>query len=412
MPQEDFDFQRDWNSLLKVSEHSAMSIYKMIKAETCRSGYVDGNIVAAFWSDNTELAHTQLHYLRGGSSTITVKNLQCEADTQPKSMNIMSNESVPWGTGVECKSGPSLKAYDGKNTPATLILNKTNHEVYLIVEESSNSPNFLYSVWTTKSTDGDSVEINHEFHMAPTVRLVEAVITGIVHGNTSGKYCFQLVRIYSENGDLSDGDVKRAAPFGEHPTADSVRIENLETIQCGLAVDQKTGILLACVLVLTSVGIGWSLCLRSSIGMDVYDRDEIIRAVSLSGAASPRSCNNPSTIRIFASKDDTGNMRVVINETDDSESGCARMLQLGKTVVEDNNPTPLSATNTIYQYIQGYGCACDPGGTTYGVPRGSANRPGQSLSRPEQKLHLPENRRTERVPRSSKRMCFGCKSAS
>ena len=358
MPQENIVFQRGWSSLSNVGDNSATSRYKVIEADTCRPGYVDGFIIVANWSESM---NPQLHYLRNGSNA-TVKNLLCEADQQPDTINIIGNGGVPWGTGVMCESGPALETNRKTNTPPTIILNKTNEEVYLIVEESSNYPSFLYSVWTANSTDDDSVELNHEFHLASTVRLAEAVITGIVHGNTSGKYSFELVRIYSENGNQSDGDVDRAEPFGEQPTNDRVRIEQLESIQCGLEVDQKAVIFLACLLVLTSVGIVWSLCLRSSIGMDIYDRDELIRAVSMSGSATRRSFNTPSAIRIFVRKEDTGSMSVVISETGDSQYGCARMFQLGSKVVEDNNPAPFATASSINQYNQGYGGAAVPVG--------------------------------------------------
>ena len=112
-----------------VGDNSATSRYKVIEADTCRPGYVDGFIIVANWSESM---NPQLHYLRNGSNA-TVKNLLCEADQQPDTINIIGNGGVPWGTGVMCESGPALETNRKTNTPPTIILNKTNEEVYLIV---------------------------------------------------------------------------------------------------------------------------------------------------------------------------------------------------------------------------------------------------------------------------------------
>ena len=394
--EEDFDFKRHWKSLSNVGNNSAESKYKIINKKTCRAGYVEGSIKVAFWSESTEDVHTQLHYLRGGNSTITLETLQCTADTQPEHMDITKG-SAHWGRGVECESGPALETYNKTATPPTLIINETDGEVFLVVEESSTYPSFLYSVWTAIPQDDDPIELRHKFHIAATVRLAEAVVTGIVHGKPSGKYSFELVRVYSENGTRSDGEITRAEPFGEHPTHDRVKIDDLETIQCGLEVDVKALIFLAFLVVLTSIGVAWSLCLRSSIGMDVYDRDEIIRAVSMSGTGAASGSTTPSTIRIFVRKEDTGCMSVAISETGDSKRGCARVFRFGDKVVEDNNPFPVAAADTVNQYNQGYGGAPVPvgprtawlGGVRTGMGRAYPGRRGDFRYPPNIELIAP-----------------------
>lgn len=390
-PKAFFDFERDWKSLSNVGEDSALSKYEIVHSEVCGSGYINGGITVALWADGTKSPNRQLHYLRGGSDTPAVTSLQCKAGTQAKYFNISTedvnlsngnvnsdNEGDYWGSGVECESGPTLEGYDKSDTPPTLILNKTYEsnntvegnttddantaggEVYLIVEESSNYPSFLYSVWTAQSSDGVSIDLTREFHIAATMRLAEAVVTGIVHGEINGRYCFELVRMYSEGGDQRDADETRAEPFGEHPTNDTVKIEEIETIECGVEIDRKAAVFCASLILLTAIGTAWSLCLRSSIGMDIYDRDELIRAVSMSGVAGGRA--GSSSIRIFVRKEDTGNLSVAITDTDDARGGCARVFRLGGTVVEDPSPAPSAAAATVEQYNHGYGGAAVPVG--------------------------------------------------
>ena len=89
-------------------------------------------------------------------------------------------------------------------------------------------------------------------------------------------------------------------------------------------------------MVLTSIGMMWLCSARSSIGMDVYNRDELIRAVSISGTRD--DCTLPSQMRIFVHKDDSGEMKVVINDTRGVHRRWARILKHGRKEVKTCDP--------------------------------------------------------------------------
>lgn len=365
-PKDGLNYQGDWKKDFNMDEERALSMYDVLDADTCRNGRYRGTIRVAFWSDDADEAPATLYYNQNGTANAAVKDFRCAEDQAEKDVKV-GEESDPWGTVLTCDNGPMLSTLtdidSDTNSPPVLILNHSGGDTYLVVEESSNYPSFLYSVWTNGTRSGDQIELNPVFHIGSTVRLAEAVVTAIVHGKTSGRECFMLVRENSEHYNHNENEEQddsmsllRAKPFGEDPTNDLVDIEDLETLECGLKLDLKALICLVFLALLTTVGIIWSFCLRSSIGMNVYDRDELIRAVSMSAAA--KASPSPSAIRIFVRKEDSGSLSVVISDTGDAETGCRRMLRRGGPTVEEIEPAPNAAD--VAQFNDGFGGAVVP----------------------------------------------------
>ncbi|CAM9536369.1 unnamed protein product, partial [Laminaria digitata] len=354
-PAGDFPYNEDWKKDFNMNDDRALSMYDVTEADTCRGGRIEGTIEIASWSDDPKKSPTPLYYNQTTTANATVANLRCaEGPNETKGIHIRDDDDI-WGTVATCDNGPkqsNLAAGDNdRDSPPTLILNKSAEETFLVVEESSNYPSFLYSVWTNGTQHDDSVELKHLFHIAATVRLAEAVVTAIVQNKTTGLDSFLLVRVNSVSEDraINSSNPTRAKPFGENPPDEKVLIQNVETIPCGLEFDLIALICSVFLTLLTAVGISWSFCLRSSIGMNVYDRDELIRAVSMSVDAS--SCSSPSAIRIFVRKEDSGCLSVVISDTGDEESGCRQMFRRRGPVVE--NIEHASNANHVVQFNSG-----------------------------------------------------------
>ena len=232
---------------------------------------------------------------------------------------------VLWGIASECDNDPRLASdllsrnERKRVAPPTIIMKRSDGAVFLIVEETSHSLSFLYSVWAVRTDDGNATELQHEFHIAATMRLAEAVITGIVQGEPSGGSCFGLLRKYSENGELHDSacDAERAVPFGERPCRHrTANIQDTEIIPGGLTIAAIGLPCFACLAVLTSIGVTWSVCSYSNVGVDVYDRDELVRAVSISGAATGDT--SPASIRVLVRREDEGNINVEVSNESSS----------------------------------------------------------------------------------------------
>ena len=380
-PEEYFNYNGNWKEDFNMDDDQALSIYDVKEANTCRNGRVKGSIRVAFWSDVADDAPAKLYYNRKDTA---VKDLQCTEPQNGTNISVHVGDDL-WGKALPCDNGPKLSTFtdidNDTNAPPTLILNRSGGDTFLIVEESSNYPSFLYSVWKNGAQHDGLIELTHVFYIGSTVRLAEAVETAIVQGKRSGRECSMLVRENSANGNQNENGEERdttssprAKPFGEDPTNDWVEIEDLETLECGLELDLKALICLVFLALLTTVGITWSFCLRSSIGMNVYDRDELIRAVSLSKAAN--SSTATSAIRIFVRKEDSGRLTVVISDTGDAEAGCWRMCRRRGLVVENNEPTPNAAQ--VAQFNNGIDGADIPLGrqaSILGVTRTGMGRP-------------------------------------
>lgn len=378
-----------WLDLENIDKDGAKSRYYMENTSKFK-GFIDGIISVAFWHTDASTAPSQFYYLDG--DVAWVDGLECTGNSDPAPVGVYLGNDTPWGTVYECENGPSLTdelqtRHDDKTVPPpTIIMTSSDSaDVFLIVEESSSYPSFMYSIWTVGSVDGNATELVHEFHIAATMRLAEAVVTGIVHDEISGGGCFGLLRKFSESRAPYGSVALRASPFGEHPAGDSVSIEQLENVEVGLEISVDALLCFVWLMLLTSIGITWSFCLRSSIGMDVYDRDELIRAVSISGATADGA--SPTEMRIFVRKEDTGDMRVVINDTGDAKSGCARVLRRGGAVVEDADPAPtVSAASPCND---GFGGAVVPMGSRTVVLEGVRMRQSRNLPGPSGNFRYP-----------------------
>lgn len=269
MSEIDPEYNGDWRSLgsLNIMETHANSRYYIVKDTKVYLGknaddeFINGEILVARWSEEDRQT---LFYDSYGA---TVESLECSGETLKNAEVYHGTER--WGIALDCERGP-VPLGRSSGPPAIILASSAAGTVYVIVEESSSYPTFLYSVWT--AADVDSAELAYSFHIASTIRLAEAVVTGIVNGQTDGGGCFGLLRLYSETRVPYEDDLERASPFGEVPTGDTVNVEDLETIEAGVEINMNALLCLVWVLAMTAIGIVWSLCLRSSIGMDVYDR--------------------------------------------------------------------------------------------------------------------------------------------
>lgn len=329
------DYDGDWRSLgyLNVKETKANSRYYIVKdtkrylGDNTDDKFINGDILVASWSTEPE----EMPILFYNTNGAVVDSLECSGETL-KSATVYSGD-VEWGTALDCERGPRPSAGRATSPPAIILTNAATGEINVVVEESSSYPSFLYSVWTAEGAG--STELVYSFHLASTVRLAEAVVTGIVNGETSGGGCFGLLRMFSETRLSYEDELERASPFGEHPTGDTVDIQNLETLEAGVEINMNALLCLVWVMVLTAVGIAWSICIKSKIGVDVYDRDELLRAVSLQGKASEDPTVKHSSIRLYVRREDKGNLTVFINDAGGDEDGGGgwswrRFLRLGR----------------------------------------------------------------------------------
>lgn len=340
IPKADFDCEdKGCRTLSNVYDSYAESMYDVFGSSTCGHGPVKGKIRVASWSSVPEEAPAPLYYMGGISPT--VKGIQCIDNTQPSIMDMYHGDDV-WGSVVECMNGPEQSGVRGESaatnaivSPPTILLTRSSdNKVYLIVEETSINPSFLYSVWTAGRTYDGNTELHHEFHFAATTRLVETIVTAVVHGEKIGQYAFELVRMWSECGERCQNDLRRARPFGEHHTNDPVRVETLETIECGLESNVDAFVCLLYLLSLAAVGIAMSLWLRCSTGIDVYDRDELLRALSTPGVNNLTTTS--SGIRMFVQKEDTGNLSVVIRDKTNDQPAHPRIVRTGVGNLEED----------------------------------------------------------------------------
>ena len=345
IPKEDFDCEeRGCNTLSNIHDEYAESMYNLRATGACHAGYVSGTSRVALWSTTAEKAPSLLYYLRGDRPA--VNSTKCAEETQPTQMKVYHGDDL-WGSVAECTNGPELSSVRQEDdlptvSRPTVLMTRSDGKVFVVVEETSYYPSFLYSVWTASEMLDRSIQMEHEFHIAASTRLVHAIITGIVHGEVSGKYCFKLVRMWSECGNRCGRTLSPATPFGEHVTSDTVKIENIETIGCGVESNVDTFLCIGCLLALTVVGAAWSLCRRFKGGMDVYNRDELFRAVSSSGGKAGNT--PPSAIRVFVRKDHTGNVNVVITDRSNRQVIHPRIRQKGGVRLTEKakpGPTPI-----------------------------------------------------------------------
>lgn len=360
-----------------------------MEANTRYEGAVNGAISVAYWDTEAAKAPGQFYFLDG--QTTAVKGLKCTGTKTPNAVDVYLGADKVWGNVLECEHGPSLTdelllLHDDKNCPPpTIIMTSSEGEVFLIVEENISYPSFLYSVWTVGRQYGNSTELKHAFHIAATMRLVEAIVTGIVHGEVSGGGCFGVLRKFSETRRPCEGVVLRASPFGEHPTGDSVKIQELEHIEFGLEISMNALVCSVCLMVLASIGIAWLCSVRSSIGMDVYNRDELIRVVSMSGTTA--DCDFLSQMRIFVRKESSGQIKVVINDASKTHSRCAQIFKHG--VKKVNNSDPKLPATGVAPSVDGFTGTVDPMRSPEVVLEGVRVRSIRAASLPDRIFHCP-----------------------
>lgn len=300
-----------------------------------------GSTVFVTWSPDISEAPSDLFYnVTDGQATVA--SLDCTTFSRNATLHISSSkyESYPWGTVVECESGPSIVddiRPDTTESPPTILLNRSDGDVHLIVEEVASYPSFFYSVWKLDASSSShdvsaSVNIRHAFFVSSTTRLVEAIITGIANGIESGGGCVDLLSQFSlsnETYELQEGE--RVSPFGEHPESSSVaRLNDVESIVEGIKVDNVgaiCGFLLAGVILVAMVGCLFSL---KESPLDVYDRDALIKAV-----AAPNMEENdgrPTKMKVFVTRMEDDRFRMVVSD-DGVYRGCAGLHQRLKNIV-------------------------------------------------------------------------------
>ncbi|CAM9272669.1 unnamed protein product [Scytosiphon promiscuus] len=370
------------------------------------STFINGEIVVASWTGEGGDIPEKLSYVKndtliedeGSGAAVLVESVGCSSngDEVPVTHTVNGRDEE-WGRALECENGPRVVGSDAGTSQPAIILARdggaadTGPDTHIIVEEASTHPSFLYSVWTADGVDfGEGpVAINFAFHIASTVRLADAVVTGIVNGYTDGAGCFGLLRAYSRGPnplEFPKYNGLKANPFGENPEGGFVdSLQDVETIEAGMEVNRIAMICFVCLMVLSFIGISWSLLLRKKTGMDIYDRDELIRAISLQ-AQGPTSdlTGADSAIRLFVRKEDNGSMSVVVTDAadEDDRSGCGRLLRRRKKVVETDEPEPVVTTDA--QYNDGFGGAAVPvgprtmwlGGMRTGMSRSFPGRSG------------------------------------
>ncbi|CAN0299311.1 unnamed protein product, partial [Ectocarpus sp. 12 AP-2014] len=367
-----------WLDLPNVSKTEAKSLYYVenFKSSAWSDGVekdISGDIIVANW-DPAIAGNLNFSFGEGISpgsyeartATAVVQAVNCSLNVLKDApvYRKINNKSEEWGRVVECEAGPRLANWDVQAQPTIILTQSETYETHVIIEETTTFLSFLYSVW---KTNGESINLTYAFHIASTVQLAEAVVTGIVLGKSSGGGCFGMLRAFSRGPKSPEDEygkmMKKALPFGENPQSGKVeKLTDVETIEAGINVNVAAMSCLVCVLSLTVVDIVWAVYLGRITGMDIYDRDELIRAVSLQGqgrAVDPAAEN--SKIRIFVRKEDNGSISVAISDTGQAEPGGCRRFWRCKNVVETGDPAPVA--DTVTQNNDGFAGASAPAGS-------------------------------------------------
>ncbi|CBJ30877.1 hypothetical protein Esi_0219_0029 [Ectocarpus siliculosus] len=377
---EDRDYNGSWLDLPNVSKTEAKSLYYVENFK--RSAWSDpvekdisGEIIVANWDPAIaeSLSFSFGESISSGSyeegtATAVVEAVNCSSSSDPlKDAPVyrkMNNKSEEWGRVVECEAGPRLANGGEQAQPAIILTQNGTNETHVIIEETTTFLSFLYSVW---KTNGDSVTLTYAFHIASTVRLAEAVVTGIVLGESSGGGCFGMLRAFSRGPEPPEDEyakmMVKALPFGENPQSGKVeKLTDVETIEAGIDINVAAMTCLVCVLSLTVVGIVWAVYLGRSTGMDIYDRDELIRAVSLQGhGRAVDLAAQHSRMRIFVRREDNGGISVAISDTGQAEPGGCWRFWPCKKVGETADPSPVA--DTVIQNNDDFGGASAPAGS-------------------------------------------------
>eukprot|EP00903_Cladosiphon_okamuranus_P017853 g16431.t1 len=367
----DLEYDREWLKLPGMSEFQANSRYYVKDYQEFAwskktNTYKSGEIVVASWDPEDR---PSLFY--GPADTVTVKELGCTHGGEPKGSVMYDGEE--WGDVLECGEGPQVSGQNESSQPA-IILSNNSTGVSVVVEEVGTHPSFLYSVWTAanaSSVGAPQVNLTYAFHISSTVRLAEAVVTGIVHGETDGGGCFGLLRAFSRGSDNEDTDTpinappddtyERATPFGEKPKDSKVdSLQDVETLEGGVLMTTNALVAFVCLLLLSLVGIGWSVCLKSAAEMDIFDRNELLRVISQQALGEANDPSANSKMRIYVQKERQGDqLSVMVSESDDDHNCCMRFL-LRKEPTASVHPVP--AADTMRNALDDHGGARLPQG--------------------------------------------------
>ncbi|CAN0230440.1 unnamed protein product [Ectocarpus sp. 4 AP-2014] len=284
---------------------------------------IRGNTVFASWSPQSSRIASGLFYDIDDGQAI-VSEIACSTPSRTGSLYITAEESNKWGDVFECESGPSLvnASANDRASPPVILLNSTEGEAYLIVEEESSYPSFLYSVWMPGEVTPQEAQLNHVFYVSSTTRLVEAIVSGIANGIANGGGCLDMLTKFSvQNATYSLNGALRVSPFGEHPRSSSVEsLDQVEPIVAGVLVSDMGTVCGVMLMVVTGAAFAGCLCFHSRKALDVYDRDQLIRAISLpSGEGAD---GKPAAIKIYVRQERDNAFSIVISD-DGVYRGCA-----------------------------------------------------------------------------------------
>lgn len=290
------------------------------------SGLIYGNTLFASWSTEAFSESTTLFYDQNDGTAI-VKGMECSKPLRTGNVYLQGT-SESWGVATECESGPTLANISNSNTtsagPPTILLNSSTGNMHLLVEESSSYPSFLYSVWKPHENEAakpvPTTELQHLFHIATTVRLAEAVVTAVANGIENGGGCVDLLSQFSVlNRTYNLMGRERILPFGERPGNTSRAVASLDQVEpvvAGVTISTFgtfCGVFILLVTVGAFAGCTWY---HSHSILDVYDRDQLIRAV-----ATPNSSGEfvggmvkPAALRIFVRSVADRGISIVIND--------------------------------------------------------------------------------------------------
>lgn len=283
---------------------------------------IRGNTVFASWSPQSSRIASGLFYDIDDGQAI-VSEIACSTPSRSGSLYITAEESK-WGDVFECESGPSLvnASANDRASPPVILLNSTEGEAYLIVEEESSYPSFLYSVWMPGEVTPQEAQLNHVFYVSSTTRLVEAIVSAIANGIANGGGCLDMLTKFSlQNATYSLNGAMRVSPFGEHPRSSSVEsLDQVEPIVAGVLVSDMGTVCGAMLMVVTGAAFAGCLCCYSRKALDVYDRDQLIRAISLpSGEGAD---GKPAAIKIYVRQEQDNAFSIIISD-DGVYRGCA-----------------------------------------------------------------------------------------
>lgn len=307
---------------------------------------INGNTLFASWSAEPTRISSSLFYDMGGEAAV-VEAVNCSIPARKGAVYLKSagGDSEIWGDATECESGPKLvnASEVDRASPPTIFLKSMEDILHLVVEEESSYPSFLYSVWKPETITAEPPKLHFVFYIASTTRLAEAIVTGVVNGIMKGGGCVDLLVQYSVANQVYvlEG-AKRVSPFGEHPRSSSVdSLDQVEPIVAGVQVSTMgtvCGVLLIFVTASAFIGCIFSHSRRS---LDVYDRDEMIRAISLPSGEGEDG--KPAALKIYVRQQEDGAFSIIISD-DGVYRGCAGMRKRLHWIRDSDRIGPISSS--------------------------------------------------------------------